>query len=360
MGAMLAGDERGHTGTGRGGIEQGDPAPVRERRGRPFDIALRGVRAADYTLGIGATDDRDAPEVPPFEISLIALDDEGRAVRDERGGFDLEVAGGQWRRIAAGRGHTIEVLPSVVFPGEHDETPRRPEQLYWRIELVEDTAASLGRVPDRASDAGGRIGQPDRPWLSGALGAEDRCARAGGAADEGDRAAIGRPRRVGIAVDRGSEVRQRVRGEIIDPNEAVRAAVAHEREAVAIGGPAEAGSAAARVGQLGRRCPRVGGRRPDLILDDVGDPIANRRHRWRVPLAQAARRASGAHTGTQGDRPHGLLDTGRNERGIGDLTVRVCVAAADIYETMGAGEPADIGDLLAIVSRVRRHLVRSV
>src|ERR1700734_4139951 len=119
---MLARDESGHTRPGRGGIEQGDAAPVRERRGRPFDIALRGGRAGDHTLGVGATDDRDAPEVPPLEITLIALDDERRAVGDERGGFDLEVARGQWRRIATGRGHTIEMQPSVVFPGEDDET----------------------------------------------------------------------------------------------------------------------------------------------------------------------------------------------------------------------------------------------
>ena len=49
--------------------------------------------------------------------------------------------------------------------------------------------------------------------------------------DEGDLLAVGRPDRVGILIDAGVEIEQRLRGDVVDANERMIGAVGDEGDA---------------------------------------------------------------------------------------------------------------------------------
>src|ERR1019366_8865785 len=93
---------------------------------------------------------------------------------------------------------------------------------------------------------------------------------AAGNANEGNAKAIGRPFGLHIGIGAGVEIALRLRGRVVHANQAVVAAVAHERDARAIGRPDRSRALAPRFESLRRRGFAIHGRPPKLASADEG------------------------------------------------------------------------------------------
>ena len=115
---------------------------------------------------------------------------------------------------------------------------------------------------------------------------------AAGDANEGDAAAVGRPFGLAVGIGAGVEIAQRLRGRVVDADEAVIAAAAHESDARAIGRPDRSRALAACLERLRRRDFAIDGRPPELALADEGDAVPARRDGGRAD----PRRSCGARS----------------------------------------------------------------
>ena len=237
--------------------------------------------------------------------------------------------------------------PTVLLPREHDAVARHPQQLLVGDDVVERAARAKVGLPDLAPGAGRDLRDADRPRLRLPSRRKGDAARLGRRPREGDARSVRRPHRVVVALERRIEEPQRLPGHVVDGDESVVAAVAHEGELAAVRRPAQRARRAAGVDQLlgwrciRERCP------PDLPALDERHVIALGRDGRGVALAQAAHRPAG-----NGHQPDLLLDAGRHAAGVGELAASVGAPAARVRDRLPVRRPGEIADLLAVVVRV--------
>ena len=299
----------GARGIARIGVQEGDGL-ARHRR-RPFDSLAPGD-------GLRRTArQRHAPEMPPVDIVLVGGEHRLLAIRCEGHVLHFECAGRQQSGRSALHGDGVEVLPTVLLPGEGDAVARAPVDLRFGIQRMEDAAGAGVGLPDLPAQAIGNSGDADRPRLAGTPSAAARRSRraesfGGGRkiAQEGDLLAVGRPCRLAVAIHRGIHVNQRAGREIVDCDKAMAGPVADVGQLRSIRRPARIRRRYSRalVDHQLRRARSVQGRDPDLSGQQVGDTIAFGRDHRRMAGSDAPRRFARSHG------PDGLL----GGRGLAD------------------------------------------
>src|ERR1700679_2153037 len=123
--------------------------------------------------------------------------------------------------------------PPGGLPGENQSIAVGPHQIVGRLARRERAAAAGLRLPDFVALACANVGQPYRPRRAFAL---ELCESSmSGDADKRDARAVRRPGDRTISIDARSEPGDGIVREIIDANEAVVPASAHECQARAVG-----------------------------------------------------------------------------------------------------------------------------
>ena len=263
-------------------------AAVRERRRTPLVVRFRRQL-------LRRTVEPHAPDVACVEIAFVRGEQQLRAVKRERNGFDIVAAGRQTLRLAAVRGDGVDVLPAVALPRERNLIASEPPQLrraHRRIELV---AHPLVRAPDPMRDAAICVCDPDRPRKRCVTAAVEGRAVVDRFADlragrthEGDARAVGRPRRRRVVRKGRRRVDVRFLLGRIDDDERVIAARVREGDLRAVGRPCYVANRSAN-----RKRFRITGReRPIRALrkrDDAELPVGGR-ERYRVAFRVIERR----------------------------------------------------------------------
>ena len=166
----------------------------------------------------------------------------------------------------------------------------------------------------------------------------------GGDADECDLFAIGGPDGIGIAIDAGVQIDERLRGDVVDGDEGVIGARRDEGEFGAVGRPAELAGLALGVDKLGGLGGVVEADGPDFVFAEEDEAVAGWRDGGIAAFGDFARGAAGGW-----DDPNGLFDALWKAGGIGIVAASFEIAAADIHEGAAVGRPGDLIDLLAVV-----------
>ena len=224
----------------------------------------------------GVPPGRHLPQMPPVDIALIGREHHFAPVRRERDIFHLERPRREQRRVAARRGNGIEVRPSIGLPGKYDAPAVGPQQLIARRHAAEYAPGTRCRAPDFAAGAGFHGGYADGPRLARTVGFARRAHAARRHAEECDATPVGRPFGFAVVIRAGVEVAQRIRRHVVDPDEAVIAARAGERDPRAVGRPHRARAFAARLEELRGGGLAIQRRNPELPVPHEHHAIALR------------------------------------------------------------------------------------
>ena len=122
----------------------------------------------------------------------------------------FELAWRQQRGGAALDGDGVEMRPAIALPGKDEAVGAGPDQLILGDHGAKHAARTGVRLPDLPAGAIGDAGEADAPRISRAPSAASSARATVRHAGEGDLFAVGRPGRVGIAIDAGVEIAQRL------------------------------------------------------------------------------------------------------------------------------------------------------
>ena len=239
--------------------------------------------------------------------------------------------------------------PAVALPRE-DDAASREEQRVARPEPLEDAAAARRRAPEEPPGARRHVGHADLPRV--ALAARDERVRLGsaGLTQVDDAAAVGGEDRVRVRVGPGVEPADRPRREVVDADDRVVAAPAHEGEPRAVSRQPQLPRAPARREEplvLAAALERGDARLP--AAHEV-DAVTRRRRDRPAAVRETARLAAVERHGEQ------LLPrAGPRARRVRDLAPPVGVAPADEQDGLRprTAREREVPDLLAVVGRVR-------
>ena len=175
-----------------------------------------------------------------------------------------------------------------------------------------------------------------------------------GSADEGDSRAVGRPGRARVAVHRRSQVGDARVGGVVNADEAVIAAVAHESEPAGVGRPDRAALAAEDAEErpvgFDRHHPWVDRCPVDRAVLRVGDPFAVRRQRHVPGLDDAPGLAT-----RRADRPHRALGATRVAGRVRDPAFPVGRVTAQKDQRGAVVRDAQVREIAPVVVLVARE-----
>ena len=326
--------EHGLQRTARPAAEVGH-APVHgDREG--FDPGAGGQR-------FRRTARRGAPEVAAVEVVLVRRDEQAAPAVGNRV-LHLEFTGGeQFRLAASGRGHGVDAPVAAAFPREEEAAVVGPMELVGRGGAGEDAPRPGVGAEDLARGAGlpclVQLDHANAPRRAFAPGHEQVRLEDRRTADEGEGAAVGREGREAVAVHRGIEIAERLRGEVVEADEGVRAPVRDQGEPPAVGGQAQVAEGTAPVDQPARLGALFETHTKDLAApqEQHGGPVRGEERR---------RRRLGDPTGRGAalDDPERLLHAGGVAGGVGEFAGAVGAVAADegdLRAVAAQGQPVD-------------------
>ena len=325
-----------------------------DRRRHPFGTLAAGERDRPRPAV-----NRHAPEMPAIDIRRSRLDRLIRAVhhrspiRRERDVLDFKLAGGQDRRSATGCGNGVQVNPAIAFPREDQAVALGPPNLLGRRDTLEHAARSRLRFPHLARLSRGHSDHANRPRQRFAARREHEVLAGRRDPRERDPGAIGRPRRIAIEIDTRIEISQRLRGAIVDADEAVVAAAADKREARSVRRPGQIARLPANREELRRLGLTGKTNRPDLSARQIRDLAG-----WRDRRAAALRKPSSRRRPDGIGRPDRLLRRLWLQRRVWNLPLTVRAAAAHVQHDAAIRRPRQRRDVLTVVARIRRQLSR--
>ena len=306
------------------------------------------------------------PQVAPVDVARVGGVEEGAPVRRERDVLGDAVAGRELDRVAhaPGRRDRVVTAPSVGLGLEDDVVPGPDDLAHLAVDAVARRALPhLRRLPRArvahpdgevvaAGEAGlGHPGGPDVVSLAlpgGAAPLRPRAEGQPGPADEGDPGPVRRPGGAGVAVDRRAQVCDAGTLGVVDADEAVVLAVAHERQPTRVRRPGRVALAAEHAEE---RPLRVAGRDPgvhrrpvDVAIALPGDPLAvgGKRHvpGLRHPPGLAAR---GAH------RPGGPLGAPGIAGRVCDPPLPVGGVSAQEHQRRAVIRDAQVGQVAPVI-----------
>ncbi len=288
------------------------------------------------------------------DVALVRVEDGPTPVPAHRHVFDLELARCEQPGVTAGCGNRVQMQPAVTLPRKDDAVAVAPAQLILGNDAAKGAAPTRLGPPDFPARTARHVGHTDGPGLGRPARTEGERSASRRRSDKGDAPPVRGPDGLAVEIDSGIQPGDALAGALVDADEAVVAAPAHEDEAAAVGRPAERAEAPPGLDEtlglaLGKRRP------PDVAPFQKRQPIARGGQRRGRALADPLRSPAGAT-----HHPDLTADSGRQAPGVGVFPSTVRAATAHVHDGAAVHGEAQVGERLAVVLGVTGQLARLV